>query len=57
MKVKTLKYTLRPPFSFESTNFSLLIKKFPRPHVSVLNSNLPFHAYPTRIRIQSQFVS
>ena len=57
MTVKTLKYTLRPWFSFESTNFSLLIKKFPRPHVSVLNSNLPFHAYPTRIRIQSQFVS
>ena len=53
MTVKTLKYALRPPHSFECTNVSLLIKKFLRPHVSVFKSNLP----STRIRIQSQFVS
>ena len=38
---------------FESATFSFRIQKFPRPDVSVLKSNLPFHTYPTRIPIHS----
>ena len=38
---------------FESATFSFRIQKFPLPHLSVLISNLPVHAYPTRIWIHS----
>ena len=40
------------PDSFESTNFSLRIQKFPRPHVSVFKSNLPVHTYPDSLSVR-----
>ena len=34
------------------TYFSLLIQKFPRPHVSVFNSNLLVHTYPDSLLLR-----
>ena len=47
---------LRPlhtyPDIFESTNFSLRIQTFPRPHVSVFNSNAPVNTYPDSLSVR-----
>ena len=40
------------PDIFESANFSLRIQKFPRPHVPVFKSNLPFHTYPDSLSVR-----
>ena len=43
------------PGIFESATSSFRIRKFPRPHVSVVKSNLPIYTYPTLIRHISGF--
>ena len=35
---------------------TLRIQKFPRPHVSILNSNFPFHSYRDSISVHQLFV-
>ena len=41
------------PDILKTATFSFRNEKFPRPHVSVYQSNLPFNTYPTRIQIHS----
>ena len=40
------------PNIFESANFSLPIRKFPRPHVSVFKSNWPLHTLPGTLSVR-----
>ena len=55
--VLLLGLVLTYPDIFESAILSFPFQKFPRPHVSVFKSNLPFYTYPTRIdtRIRIHF--
>ena len=40
-------------YSIESA-FFFAIQKFPRPHISVFNSNLPVHKYPDSLSVRDR---